>query len=577
MQENTARNSSSDQDSSKRFSQFGFSAPLLSSIHAVGYEVPTPIQAKAIPVVLGGSDVLGLAQTGTGKTAAFVLPLLQHIESGKLNKLSTLIIAPTRELAIQINDVVKSFTKGSSIKSTTIFGGVGMEPQVSALRRGCHIVVACPGRLLDHINKKTIDLSTIEYLVLDEADQMFDMGFLPTIKKVVKALPVKRQTMLFSATMPTEIRSLASGILKDPVTVEVGHLMPAKTVAHSLYPVTPNQKTDLLLALLKATPTDSAIIFTRTKHRAKRLGMQLEKAGYKATSLQGNLSQNRRQEAMKGFRAGTYDIMVATDIAARGIDISTVSLVVNYDIPETPETYTHRIGRTGRAERSGEAFTLVSPDDKRKLMAIEKVLGKAIERRQLPGFSYGAEPIVGPADTRPERSSRGGSGDRRGQRSNDKPNRDSRRPERRDEQRGAERRERPTRGDSQRDSQARQPRSGSGSQERNSRSARSGSDRRDSGVRRQASDAASAMSNGHNRSAPPRREPEYDENGQRINRKPQRVESLKRRGGAPRNAKSPKRMDGDGSNAGGSGAQREVFRAQGSRNTRVISVPGEFR
>ena len=294
---------------------------------------------------------MGLAQTGTGKTAAFALPILNRLMQGSRGHVRALIVAPTRELAEQIHESFVSLGRQTRARSLTVYGGVGVNPQVEKLHKGVEIVVACPGRLLDHINQKTIDLSHVEVLVLDEADQMFDMGFLPDIRRILKSLPLKRQTLLFSATMPEAIRHLAHDVLEDPVTVKVGSTAPPVTVTHALYPVEQHLKTPLLLELLHHTDTESVLVFTRTKHRAKRLGEQLEKAGYKAASLQGNLSQNRRQAALDGFRDGTFQILVATDIAARGIDVSQISHVVNYDIPDTAEAYIHRIGRTGRAAR----------------------------------------------------------------------------------------------------------------------------------------------------------------------------------------------------------------------------------
>ena len=330
---------------------------------------------------------MGLAQTGTGKTAAFALPILNRlVQGGSRGQVRALIVAPTRELAEQINEAIISLGKHARLKSITVYGGVNINPQIDKLKRGVEIVVACPGRLLDHLGQGTIDLSHVEVLVLDEADQMFDMGFLPDIRKIMKHLPQKRQTLLFSATMPAEIRGLANDVLRDPVTVQVGATAPPVTVSHALYPVEQHLKTPLLMELLQHTDTESVLIFTRTKHRAKRLGEQLEKAGYKAASLQGNLSQNRRQAALDGFRDGTYQILVATDIAARGIDVSQISHVVNYDIPDTPEAYIHRIGRTGRAARTGDAFTLVTSEDTATGAAIERTLNAPLERRTVAGF-----------------------------------------------------------------------------------------------------------------------------------------------------------------------------------------------
>jgi ATP-dependent RNA helicase RhlE len=370
------------------FTEFNFHPLIAAGITAEGYTTPTPIQQQAIPQVLAGCDVMGLAQTGTGKTAAFALPILQRLLDGPRGIVRALVVAPTRELAEQIHEAISALGRKTRIRSITIYGGVNVNPQIQKLKQGVEIVVACPGRLLDHLSQGTIDLSHVEVLVLDEADQMFDMGFLPDIRRILKQVPKQRQTLLFSATMPPDIRTLAHEILRDPVTVQVGNTAPPVTVAHALYPVEQHLKTALLLELLHHTDTESVLIFTRTKHRAKRLGEQLEKTGYKAASLQGNLSQNRRQAALDGFRDGTFQILVATDIAARGIDVSQISHVVNYDIPDTAEAYVHRIGRTGRAARSGDAFTLVTGEDGPMVRTIEKTLGVALERRTVAGFDY---------------------------------------------------------------------------------------------------------------------------------------------------------------------------------------------
>ncbi len=370
------------------FQNFNFNPRVAAGVKSAGYVKPTPIQTEAIPKALQGHDVMGLAQTGTGKTAAFVLPILERLIEGPRGRVRALIVAPTRELAEQIHVEIGRLGRQTSLRSASIYGGVGIQPQIQKLRAGTEIVVACPGRLLDHISQRTVDLSHVEVLVLDEADRMFDMGFLPDIKKIIRHLPQKRQTMLFSATMPDDIRRLANEVLHAPVTVQVGHSAPANTVTHALYPVGQHLKTALLLELLRHTDTESVLIFTRTKHRAKRLGQQIEKAGYRAASLQGNLSQNKRQEALDGFRKGSYQILVATDIAARGIDVSTISHVINYDMPDTSDAYTHRIGRTGRAAKTGDAFTFVTSEDEPLVRSIERVLGEKIERRTLDGFDY---------------------------------------------------------------------------------------------------------------------------------------------------------------------------------------------
>jgi len=371
------------------FQTFDFHPHVAAGITAAGFVTPTPIQAKAIPPVMQGRDVMGLAQTGTGKTAAFVLPILHRLKQGARGHVRALIVAPTRELAEQTHQAIETFGKQTRLRSIAVYGGVAISPQVGKLRRDADIVVACPGRLLDHIGRRTVDLSRLEVLVLDEADQMFDMGFLPDIRRILGHLPRQRQNLLFAATMPPEIRRLASDVLNDPVTVQIGIPAPASTVSHALYRVEEHLKTAMLLELLHHSDTESVLIFTRTKHRAKRLGEKLGRSGYKATSLQGNLSQNQRQAAMDGFRDGTFQILVATDIAARGIDVTQISHVINYDIPGTPEAYIHRIGRTGRAARTGDAYTLVTRGDTAMVRSIERILGGRLAHRTLDGFDYG--------------------------------------------------------------------------------------------------------------------------------------------------------------------------------------------
>jgi ATP-dependent RNA helicase RhlE len=370
------------------FNVFALHPDVAAGVAVAGYSKPTPIQEQAIPPVLKGRDVMGLAQTGTGKTAAFVLPILNRLMQGGRKKVRALIVAPTRELAEQTHAAIGVLGRQTRLKSVTIYGGVAFGPQAEKLRRGAEIVVACPGRLLDHLGRGTIDLSLVDVLVLDEADHMFDMGFLPDIRRILAYLPKQRQTLLFSATMPQEIRHLACDVLSNPVTIQVGETAPVDTVNHALYPVAPHLKTPLLLELLHNTATKSVLVFARTKHRTKRLAEQIVKAGHKAASLQGNLSQSQREAAMGGFRDGRFQILVATDIAARGIDVSDISHVINYDIPNTTDAYIHRIGRTGRATRSGDAYTLVSSEDRVMVRAIEKVLGSPIERRTVDGFDY---------------------------------------------------------------------------------------------------------------------------------------------------------------------------------------------
>jgi ATP-dependent RNA helicase RhlE len=372
------------------FEQFSFDRRIVAGIKAVGYTTPTPIQQQAIPVVLEGRDVMGLAQTGTGKTAAFILPILQRLTKGPLRPVRALIVAPTRELAEQIYQMSLDLGKNTNVRSVSVYGGVSKVSQVSRLRSGVEIVIACPGRLLDIVGDGDIDLSRVEVLVLDEADRMCDMGFLPDIRRILKLLPAQRQTLFFSATMPEDIRKLADNILKDPVTVQIGKIAPAKTVSHAFYPVPDSLKKSLLLAMLQQTPTGRILIFTRTKYRARNLARDLEKRGYRAAALQGNMSQNQRQRAIDGFRNGKYDILAATDVAARGIDVSEISHVINFDIPDTVDAYTHRIGRTGRAHQSGEAFTFAGQADEQMIRDIEKLLGTQIERRRLPDFNYGS-------------------------------------------------------------------------------------------------------------------------------------------------------------------------------------------
>ena len=370
------------------FKSFNFHPPINAGVDAASYKTPTPIQAKSIPQIIKGLDVMAMAQTGTGKTAAFVLPILNRLVESKPGRLRALIIVPTRELAEQINHDIKILGCKMRLRSVTVYGGVGINPQIKELMHA-DIVVACPGRLLDHIGRHSIDLSRLEMLVIDEADQMFDMGFLPDIRRILRHIPMDRQTLLFSATMPTEIRRLAGEILKDPAIVQVGLTAPADTVSHTLYPVAQHLKTALLLMLLGKINVRSALVFTRTKHRAKSLERKLVAAGYRSASLQGNLSQTRRQAALDGFRNGTFQILVATDIAARGIDVTRISHVINFDIPSTPEAYIHRIGRTGRATRNGEAFTLITRDDKKMVCAINQIVGSEVEQRTLSDFDYG--------------------------------------------------------------------------------------------------------------------------------------------------------------------------------------------
>ena len=374
-----------------QFSSFTLDDRLQRAVKAAGYTEATPVQEAALPPGLAGRDIIGTAQTGTGKTAAFVLPMLQHLLTtpAKRGRTRALIVTPTRELAEQVHAAVEELGRFTKLRSATVYGGVGFEPQTRALRQGTDIIVACPGRLLDHLGRGNADLSGVEFLVLDEADRMLDMGFLPDVRKIVSRVPRDRQTMLYSATFAPELGRLACDILRDPQRVEIGTARPAETVAHTLCPVDQREKTSLLLRLLDQTETESVLIFTRTKHRADRLAEQIKRSGYRTAVLHSNRTQGQRQQALDGFRSGRYDLLVATDIAARGLDIRTVSHVINYDMPNTVDDYIHRIGRTGRAERNGDALTLVTADDHSVVRDIECVLGERIPVRRIDGFDYG--------------------------------------------------------------------------------------------------------------------------------------------------------------------------------------------
>ncbi|MBN2441802.1 MAG: DEAD/DEAH box helicase [Spirochaetales bacterium] len=373
------------------FKSFQLENKIMKQIEELNYIQPTPIQTKAIPVVLQGRDVMGLAQTGTGKTAAFVLPILQRLLKGPRKVIRALIIAPTRELVEQTNSFIKIVGKNTGLKSLAVYGGVNSYQQIIGLKRGVEIVVACPGRLLDHLQQKVLNLKNLEVLVLDEADHMFDMGFLPDLKRILHYVPAKRQTLLFSATMPDTIQELAYSILKDPALIEVNYTAPLKSISHYLFPVEQHLKTALLMEILKTTEAGPILIFTRTKHRAKSLGEKLNRKGFSAIALQGNLSQNKRQAALNGFRNGTFQILVATDIAARGIDVTEITHVINFDIPDTPDAYTHRTGRTGRAKCTGEAFTFVCKDDLKIVHTLERQVGVELICRTISGFNYDAE------------------------------------------------------------------------------------------------------------------------------------------------------------------------------------------
>ncbi len=363
----------------------GLTKPLLQGVQAMGYGDPTPIQLRAIPPALEGRDVIASAQTGTGKTAAFALPILQKLSAH--GRCRCLILEPTRELAMQVETAIRDFARFTDLRVASIFGGVGYGAQRIALRDGIDIVVATPGRLEDHLQQGTLRLNDIEILVLDEVDRMLDVGFLPPMRRIIAKCPKNRQTLFFSATLPPEIAELAKFALRDPVRIEIGasHAV-ASIVKHGVYTVELSRKFDLLLALLTATDYQSVIIFSRTKHGADKIAKKLRANNHSVAVLHANRSQNQRIEALQGFKIGKYEVMVATDIAARGIDVAGVSHVINYDVPQHPEDYVHRIGRTGRALQPGDAFTLVTHDEMKKLTAIERFIGQKVERLTLEGF-----------------------------------------------------------------------------------------------------------------------------------------------------------------------------------------------
>src|SRR5277367_6528986 len=370
------------------FSALGLSEKILEGVKAMGYTDPTPIQLRAIPLVLAGRDVIGSAQTGTGKTAAFALPILsklvQHAPGPR-----ALILEPTRELTAQVETAVHNYARFTDLKTTVVYGGVGYGRQTDELNAGADIVVATPGRLLDHLEKGTLRLDKVQFLVLDEADRMLDMGFLPDVRHLVEKCPRQRHTSLFSATVPPQIETLIQWAMHSPETIEIGaRRTPAETVKHVIYPVSDTQKTDLLLELLNRVNYESVIIFCRTKHGADRVANTLKRANHAVAVLHSNRTQKEREQALQGFREGKYEVLVATDIAARGLDIADVSHVVNYDVPQHPEDYIHRIGRTGRAEHAGDALTLMVAADVSHVYAIERFIGQKVPRLKLDGFDY---------------------------------------------------------------------------------------------------------------------------------------------------------------------------------------------
>ena len=370
------------------FTQLGLSPGVLEGVKAMGYVEPTPIQLRAIPLILEGRDVIGSAQTGTGKTAAFALPILTKLGDGN-GITRTLILEPTRELAAQVETAMRDFARFLNVRIAVLYGGVGYGKQTDDLKAGADIIVATPGRLLDHIQRGQAKLEKVQFLVLDEADRMLDMGFLPDVRRILDRCPRQRHTSLFSATVPPQIETLIQWAMKDPETVEIGaRRSPAETVKHVVYPVAEEQKSELLLALLDEVNYDSVIIFCRTKHGADRVAARLKKSNHAVAVLHSNRTQKEREQALQGFRNGLFEVLVATDIAARGLDIADVSHVINFDVPQHPEDYVHRIGRTGRAQSSGDAFTIMVAEDRQHMAAVERFIGKQIERVKMPKFNY---------------------------------------------------------------------------------------------------------------------------------------------------------------------------------------------
>jgi ATP-dependent RNA helicase RhlE len=375
------------------FTKLGLSDPLLRGVLASGYQSPTEIQSEAIPAVLTGQDIIGCAQTGTGKTAAFVLPILSRIfreqpEDGRKRVLRSLILTPTRELAVQIERSILSYGQFVGVRALAIYGGVDIKKQLETLRRGVDIVVATPGRLMDHMRRGTIDFRAVEVLVLDEADRMFDMGFIEDVYKIIRALPEQRQTLLFSATIPPEVQRLAASVQKDPQMIQIGEQRnPIETITQHVHAVLRQQKMDLLLHMLQNRPMQSVLIFSRTKHGADKIHRKLEHAGIVSVPLHSGRSQAQRQRALDGFKKGKYQVLVATDIAARGIDVRGISHVVNFDVPLYARDYIHRIGRTGRATHEGDAITLVAPDELQYLRKIEQFIGQRFQPEEYEGFT----------------------------------------------------------------------------------------------------------------------------------------------------------------------------------------------
>jgi ATP-dependent RNA helicase RhlE len=380
------------------FSALNLHASLSRALDDLGFEKPTPIQAEAIPAALAGRDVLASASTGSGKTAAFLLPILQRLLEAKRGTTRALVLTPTRELAAQIAGDAHDLARHTRLASAAVYGGVAMGPQQRAFRNGTDLIVATPGRLLDHLRQRTARLDGLEVLVLDEADRMLDMGFLPDVKRILAELPRRRQTLFFSATMPAPIAALAGEMLRDPATIQLARrAAPAAGIAQAVYPVAQERKAELLASLLEQGEMQDALVFTRTKHRADRLAKYLTGRRVRADRIHGNRSQRQRSEALEGFRSGRTRVLVATDIAARGIDVEQLGHVVNFDVPAVPEDYVHRVGRTGRAEATGDAFTFVSPQEEADLRRIEQAIGRKLPRITVPGFDV---PLAPPAPAR---------------------------------------------------------------------------------------------------------------------------------------------------------------------------------
>jgi ATP-dependent RNA helicase RhlE len=381
--------STATREAPETFNELGLAPEVLRAVRDAGYERPTPIQARAIPLVLKGRDVIGLAQTGTGKTAAFTLPIIHRILGGP-RRLRVLVLAPTRELTAQVKGSFASYAAHTDLTVVDVYGGVKLGPQEQALRRGVDVVVATPGRLIDHMERGNVAFDDLEVLVLDEADRMLDMGFAPQINRIVAQIPPYRQTLLFSATMPPEVEALARKYLRKPIVVQVGRRTEAaSTVAHAVYPVPRERKSALLVELLKRGDMDSVLVFTRTKHGADRVVRALTREGIAAVALHADKTQAQRTEALEQFKSGRIRVLVATDIAQRGLDIAGITHVINYDVPAQPEDYVHRIGRTGRAAASGDAFTFMAPDEIATVRLIERVLGQPIPRVSVPGYDFG--------------------------------------------------------------------------------------------------------------------------------------------------------------------------------------------